>query len=182
LRKCRPSVWCCCWWRSFYGQDSVGKTPQPAAVFLIFVAKRWPCFLIGYGFVASVLPVWLLLGAAGTTYRRSSRTARWLLLAVWHPRGSAGPQDARSHPLLSTAPVRCGPAVSYSRSSSSRSPAARYLGFHSLISSGTTPKMLENEKPGANDRLWAAMLTESFVAIMAMIGATVLETRPSILR
>ena len=47
-------------------------------------------------------------------------------------------------------------------------------GFHSLISSGTTPKMLENE---SQVRMigYGAMLTESFVAIMAMIGATVLE-------
>ena len=47
-------------------------------------------------------------------------------------------------------------------------------GFHSLISSGTTPKMLENEN---QIRMigYGAMLTESFVAIMAMIGATVLE-------
>src|SRR5204862_5700967 len=47
-------------------------------------------------------------------------------------------------------------------------------GFHSLIASGTTPKMLENEN---QVRLigYGGMLTESFVAIMAMIGATVLE-------
>ena len=47
-------------------------------------------------------------------------------------------------------------------------------GFHALISSGTTPKMLENE---SQVRMigYGAMLTESFVAIMAMIGATVLE-------
>ena len=47
-------------------------------------------------------------------------------------------------------------------------------GFHSLIASGTTPKMVENENqiPLIG---YGAMLTESFVAIMAMIGATVLQ-------
>ena len=47
-------------------------------------------------------------------------------------------------------------------------------GFHSLIASGTTPKMVENESqiPLIG---YGAMLTESFVAIMAMIGATVLQ-------
>src|SRR5665811_813955 len=47
-------------------------------------------------------------------------------------------------------------------------------GFHSLIASGTTPKMLENE---SQVRIigYGAMLTESFVAIMALIGATVIE-------
>jgi len=47
-------------------------------------------------------------------------------------------------------------------------------GFHALISSGTTPKMIENETQIAAIG-YGAMLTESFVAIMAMIGATVLE-------
>jgi carbon starvation protein len=47
-------------------------------------------------------------------------------------------------------------------------------GFHALIASGTTPKMLENESQIAAIG-YGAMLTESFVAIMAMIGATVLE-------
>jgi carbon starvation protein len=47
-------------------------------------------------------------------------------------------------------------------------------GFHALISSGTTPKMLENE--GQIPMIgYGAMLTESFVAIMAMIGASVIQ-------
>jgi carbon starvation protein len=47
-------------------------------------------------------------------------------------------------------------------------------GFHALIASGTTPKLLENENQ-ARFIGYGGMLTESFVAIMAMIGATVLE-------
>ncbi len=47
-------------------------------------------------------------------------------------------------------------------------------GFHALISSGTTPKMLENETQ-ARFIGYGAMLMESFVAVMAMIAATVLE-------
>jgi carbon starvation protein len=47
-------------------------------------------------------------------------------------------------------------------------------GFHSLISSGTTPKMLENESQ-ARMIGYGAMLMESFVAIMALIAASVLE-------
>jgi carbon starvation protein len=47
-------------------------------------------------------------------------------------------------------------------------------GFHALISSGTTPKMIENENQ-ARFIGYGAMLVESFVAIMAMIGATVIE-------
>ena len=47
-------------------------------------------------------------------------------------------------------------------------------GFHSLIASGTTPKMVENEEQ-ARMIGYGAMLMESFVAIMALIAACVLE-------
>ncbi|MFP3508031.1 carbon starvation CstA family protein, partial [Burkholderia sp. SIMBA_062] len=47
-------------------------------------------------------------------------------------------------------------------------------GFHALISSGTTPKLLDNE---TNARYigYGGMLMESFVAIMAMVAASVIE-------
>ena len=48
-------------------------------------------------------------------------------------------------------------------------------GFHALISSGTTPKMLENENATPASSATARMLMESFVAIMALIAACVLE-------
>jgi carbon starvation protein len=47
-------------------------------------------------------------------------------------------------------------------------------GWHSLIASGTTPKMIENERQIAFIG-YGAMLMESFVAIMAMIGASVIH-------
>ena len=47
-------------------------------------------------------------------------------------------------------------------------------GFHSLISSGTTPKMIENETH-ARFIGYGGMLTESFVAVMALIAACVLD-------
>ncbi|MCP6726200.1 carbon starvation protein A, partial [Klebsiella pneumoniae] len=47
-------------------------------------------------------------------------------------------------------------------------------GFHSLVASGTTPKLIENE---SHARMigYGAMLVESFVAIMALIAACVLD-------
>ena len=45
-------------------------------------------------------------------------------------------------------------------------------GFHALISSGTTPKMIENETQMPASSATARMLMESFVAIMALIAAT----------
>ena len=58
-----------------------------------------------------------------------------------------------------------------SRSSSSRLPAASVSGFHALVASGTTPKLLESE---VNIRFigYGAMLVESFVAIMALVAAS----------
>ncbi len=47
-------------------------------------------------------------------------------------------------------------------------------GFHALISSGTTPKLLENESH-ARFIGYGAMLAESFVAIMALVAASVIE-------
>src|SRR5450830_1759481 len=47
-------------------------------------------------------------------------------------------------------------------------------GFHALISSGTTPKMIENESH-ARFIGYGAMLMESFVAIMALVAASTIE-------
>src|SRR3984893_6324908 len=104
--------------------------------------------------------------------RPSSRSARW---RSWLSASSLSSPTSRClrSPVLSTAPVRFGRAA-FSRSCSSRSPAEPCRVSHSLIASGTTPKMLENE---SQVRMigYGAMLTESFVAMMALIGATVLE-------
>ncbi|MGO8953346.1 MAG: carbon starvation CstA family protein [Rhodomicrobium sp.] len=127
--------------------------------------------IIGYGFVASVLPVWLLLAPRDylSTFLKVGTMA---LLAVGilivRPNlempavtrfvDGSGPVWAGSlFPFLFIT-IACG-AVS---------------GFHALISSGTTPKMIENENqlPLIG---YGGMLTESFVAIMAMIGATVIH-------
>ena len=127
--------------------------------------------IIGYGFVASVLPVWLLL-APRDYLSTFMKVGTILLLAIGiivvHPElrmsavtrfvDGAGPVWSGSlFPFLFIT-IACG-AVS---------------GWHSLIASGTTPKMLENE---TQIRFigYGAMLMESLVAIMAMISATVIH-------
>jgi carbon starvation protein len=127
--------------------------------------------IIGYGFVASVLPVWLLLAPRDylSTFLKVGTMA---LLAVGiilvHPElkmpaitkfidGSGPVWSGSLFPFLFIT-IACG-SVS---------------GFHSLIASGTTPKMVENESQ-LRFIGYGAMLTESFVAIMALIGATVIE-------
>lgn len=128
--------------------------------------------MMGYGFAASVLPVWLLLAPRDylSTFMKVGTIA---LLAVGiliaRPMtqlpavsefafNSAGPAFAGSlFPFLFIT-IACG-ALS---------------GFHSLIASGTTPKLLEKESQA---RLigYGGMLTESFVAVMALVTAAILN-------
>lgn len=134
------------------------------------VALSW-CIII-YGLAASVLPVWLLLAPRDylSTFMKVGTIA---LLAVG---------------ILLARPVMEAPAISSFASSGTGPVFAGSLfpflfitiacgalsGFHSLISSGTTPKLLEKE---SQMRLigYGGMLTESFVAIMALITAAILN-------
>ena len=149
---------------------TVSETPSLASYF-DFKGETLALIIIGYGFVASVLPVWLLLAPRDylSTFLKIGTIA---LLAVGiiivRPDlqmpsvtkfiDGSGPVWAGSvFPFLFIT-IACG-AVS---------------GWHSLIASGTTPKMIENERQIAFIG-YGAMLMESFVAIMAMIGASVIH-------
>ena len=152
-----------------YGQ-TVSQTPALAAYFNLS-GPSLAIIIIGYGFFASVLPVWLLLAPRDylSTFMKVG-TVVLLALAIIIVRpylqmpsvtkfiDGTGPVWAGSlFPFLFIT-IACG-AVS---------------GWHSLISSGTTPKMIENESqiPFLG---YGAMLMESFVAIMAIIAASVLH-------
>ena len=148
----------------------VGDNPALAPYFNL-KGETLALIIIGYGFVASVLPVWLLLAPRDylSTFLKVGTMALLALgilfvqpdlqmPAVTKFVDGSGPVWAGSlFPFLFIT-IACG-SVS---------------GFHSLIASGTTPKMIENE---SQIRFvgYGAMLTESFVAIMAMIAATVLH-------
>jgi carbon starvation protein len=134
------------------------------------VALSW-CIII-YGFSASVLPVWLLLAPRDylSTFMKVGTIA---LLAIG---------------ILLARPIMEAPAVSQFATKGTGPVFAGSLfpflfitiacgalsGFHALISSGTTPKLLEKE---SQMRLigYGGMLTESFVAIMALITAAILN-------
>src|SRR5215468_4284107 len=152
-----------------YGK-TVSETPALAAYF-DFKGETLALIIIGYGFVASVLPVWLLLAPRDylSTFLKIGTIA---LLAVGiiivRPDlqmpavtkfidGSGPVWSGSVFPFLFIT-IACG-AVS---------------GWHSLIASGTTPKMIENERQIAFIG-YGGMLMESFVAIMAMIGASVIH-------
>lgn len=127
--------------------------------------------LIGYGAIASVLPVWLLLAPRdylSTFLKIGTIVGLAIGIAFVAPHlqmppltkfiDGTGPVWAGSlFPFLFIT-IACG-AVS---------------GFHALISSGTTPKMLDNEK-NAPFIGYGGMLMESFVAIMALIAASCID-------
>ena len=150
--------------------QTVGETPWLASWFDLS-GGTLALMIIGYGFVASVLPVWLLL-APRDYLSTFLKVGTILLLAlgiiVVRPDlqmapltrfidGSGPVWPGTLFPFLFIT-IACG-AVS---------------GWHALIASGTTPKMIENE---SQIRLigYGGMLMESFVAIMAMIAATVIN-------
>ena len=145
----------------------VGGTEWGQAIFhLDRVTIAWA--IIIYGFIAAILPVWILLAPRDylSTFMKIGVIAA-LAVAIIFVRpeitvpafsqfasGETGPVWAGSlFPFLFVT-IACG-ALS---------------GFHALISSGTTPKMIEKEK---QTRFigYGGMLMESFVAIMALVAA-----------
>lgn len=127
--------------------------------------------LIGYGFVAAVLPVWLILAPRdylSTFLKIGTIIALAIGILVTMPMlkmpaltqfidGTGPVWKGNLFPFLFIT-IACG-AVS---------------GFHALISSGTTPKLLASETH-ARYIGYGGMLMESFVAIMAMVAASVIE-------
>ncbi|HLN22842.1 MAG TPA: carbon starvation CstA family protein [Patescibacteria group bacterium] len=152
-----------------YGR-TVSLSPDLAPLFT-FTGPQLAIIMMAYGFVASVLPVWLLLAPRDylTTFLKIGTICALAvgimvvlpdlkMPAVTQFTDGTGPVFSGSlFPFLFIT-IACG-AVS---------------GFHALISSGTTPKMLENETQ-ARFIGFGGMLMESFVAIMAMIAASVIE-------
>ncbi|HDR9356057.1 TPA: carbon starvation protein A [Burkholderia vietnamiensis] len=152
-----------------FGQ-AVHDSPTLAAWFT-FSGTQLTWILIGYGFVASVLPVWLLLAPRdylSTFLKIGTILGLAIGILVVAPElkmpaltkfvdGTGPVWSGNLFPFLFIT-IACG-AVS---------------GFHALISSGTTPKLIDNE---TNARFigYGAMLMESFVAIMALVAACVIE-------
>ncbi|MFI4939227.1 MAG: carbon starvation CstA family protein [Burkholderiales bacterium] len=136
-----------------------------------FSGTQLAWMLIGYGFIASVLPVWLLLAPRdylSTFLKIGTIIGLAIGILVVAPNlkmpaftkfidGSGPAWSGSLFPFLFIT-IACG-AVSC---------------FHALISSGTTPKMLENESQ-ARFIGYGAMLMESFVAIMALVAAATIE-------
>ena len=150
------------------GQVAADPVWGPAFTFT-GVQITW--MLVGYGFVAAVLPVWLVLAPRdylSTFLKIGTIVGLAIGILIIAPElkmpaltqftdGTGPVWKGTLFPFLFIT-IACG-AVS---------------GFHALISSGTTPKLLDNE---VNARYigYGGMLMESFVAIMAMVAASVIE-------
>lgn len=143
---------------------------SPMAAWFFFDAKTLEIILPIYGFVAAALPVWMLLAPRDylSSYMKIGTIAALAIGIIFvHPvlqmpaftqfvHGGGPIVNGKVWPFLFIT-IACG-AVS---------------GFHALISSGTTPKMLKNE---GDIRLvgYGGMIMEAFVALMALVAATVL--------
>ncbi len=127
--------------------------------------------IIVYGFAAAVLPVWLLLAPRDylSTYMKLG-TVILLAVAIIILRPEIH-MPAITQFTDGTGPIFGGKLFPFVFITIA---CGAISGFHALIASGTTPKLLANER---DIRMigYGAMLLESFVAIMAMIAATVLE-------
>ncbi|MFJ8466715.1 carbon starvation CstA family protein [Streptomyces swartbergensis] len=128
--------------------------------------------LIGYGFVASVLPVWMLLAPRDylSTFMKVGTIALMAVGVV-----IAAP-TLKAEPVTEFASTGAGPVFAGGLFPFLFITIAcgALSGFHALVSSGTTPKLIQKE---SQVRLigYGSMLTESFVAVMALIAACVLE-------
>ena len=152
-----------------YGQ-TVSQTPELAAYFNLS-GPTLALVIIGYGFVASVLPVWLLLAPRDylSTFMKIG-VVTLLAIAIIIVRPDMQ-MPALTKFIDGTGPVWAGSLFPFLFITIA---CGSVSGWHALISSGTTPKMIENESeiPFIG---YGGMLMESFVAIMAMIAASVLH-------
>jgi carbon starvation protein len=152
-----------------YGQQ-VALSPTLAAYFT-FTPLQLCGILIAYGAIASLLPVWLLLAPRdylSTFLKIGAIVALAIGIVFLAPPmrmpaitqfidGSGPVWSGTLFPFLFIT-IACG-AVS---------------GFHALIASGTTPKLIASEGDIAFIG-YGAMLLESFVAVMALVSASILD-------
>ncbi|MHB0964196.1 MAG: carbon starvation CstA family protein [Gemmatimonadaceae bacterium] len=154
---------------ALYAGRWVAQDPTLAPIFTL-TGPQLAKWIIGYGIAASILPVWLLL-APRDYLSAFVKIGVVLALAV----GIVIVLPPLQMPALTrfidgTGPVFAGKLFPFVFITIA---CGAISGFHSLIASGTTPKLLQNESD-ARFIGYGAMLTESLVAIMALIAACVL--------
>src|ERR1700730_11466568 len=155
---------------AIWGGQWVSQTPSVAPWFTL-TASTLAVVIIIYGFAASALPVWLLLAPRDylSTFVKLGTIG---LLAV----GIIALRPTLHMPPLTrfidgSGPIFAGSIFPFAFITIA---CGAISGFHSLISSGTTPKLIRRE-PETRMVGYGAMIAESMVAIMATIAACVLQ-------
>jgi carbon starvation protein CstA len=149
---------------------TVSQTPALASMFN-WSKETLAITIICYGFVASVLPVWLLLAPRDylSTFLKVG-TIFMLAIGIIMVRPDIK-MPALTKFVDGTGPVWAGSLFPFLFITIA---CGAVSGFHSLISSGTTPKMIESERqiPFIG---YGAMLMESMVGVMALVAATIID-------
>ncbi len=155
---------------AIWGGQWVSQHPAVAGIFTL-TAPALALLIIVYGFAASAMPVWLLLAPRDylSTFVKLGTVA---LLGV----GIVALHPTLHMPALTrfvdgTGPVFAGKIFPFAFITIA---CGAISGFHSLISSGTTPKLIARE---TETRMvgYGAMMAESAVAVMAIIAACVMQ-------
>ncbi len=180
------------WWMKVWRPGAVGEASAVGAVLLLgaLVAGGWVAgqpaiagwfrhsgttltwMMMAYGFIASVLPVWVLLcprDYLSTFLKITTVAALGIAIFVVFP-------DLRMPALTTFATAGEGPVFAGKLFPFAFITIAcgAISGFHALVASGTTPKMIRRESD-ARMIGYGGMLTESFVGIMAMVAACTLD-------
>jgi carbon starvation protein len=149
----------------------IGRVVAQSGIAVWFEYERstlvW--LLVGYGFLASVLPAWMLLvprGYLSTFMKLGVVLLLGLGVVLMAPTMEMPRVTAFIHGGGPIIPGTLFPFLFITIACGAIS------GFHSLVSSGTTPKMIEYETQAPV--AYSAMLLESFVGVMALIAASVL--------
>lgn len=152
-----------------YGQ-AVAQSPVWGPIFT-FTPVQLCWILIGYGAVASVLPVWLLLAPRdylSTFLKIGAIAALAIGIVIMAPPLR---MPALTQFVAGNGPVWAGGLFPFLFITIA---CGAVSGFHALISSGTTPKLIASEAHAPMIG-YGAMLMEAFVAIMALVGASILD-------
>jgi carbon starvation protein len=154
---------------ALYAGRWVAGEPTLAGMFTLS-GRTLAALVMTYGFVASVLPVWLLLAprdylSAFVKIGVVVALAAGILLTL-----PPLQMPALTRFVDGTGPVFAGALFPFGFITIA---CGAISGFHALIASGTTPKLLERERD-ARPVGYGAMLMESFVAVMALIAACAL--------
>ncbi|MDB6094327.1 MAG: carbon starvation protein CstA [Verrucomicrobia bacterium] len=152
-----------------YGGKFVAGTPLEGVLTLKGTSLAW--WIMGYGVLASILPVWMLLAPRdylSTFMKIGTVAALGIAIIVLAPHLK---MPAITKFIDGSGPVFAGPVFPFCFITIA---CAAISGFHSLISSGTTPKMITRE---SDIRVigYGAMITEMCVGIMALIAACAME-------